>query len=401
MKPPDRAGGRRPASGRGQHSEPGEDEAVASHVGSFVRQWRAKRSAAGDSRGIAGDGRTTSAFDEPIDAGRFTDRRTASNVTRPCMRAFQVPAGATRPYSEGRTTTCASPRAAPPPARPWSLLDWPARNGAGRRGQQRRPRSRQPGQDQERHLPARRRHGPHPRDRRPRALLRRRRPARHGAVPGRRPGQHVRRADELRPARRAATSSPNYVTDSASAATAWASGVKTYNAALGVDAKGKVVPTIMELAKEAGLRTGNVSTAEITDATPAGQMSHALLRGCQGPTYSAAPARTPRYRQRAPDRRRAGHPGRRADRAQQHRRRDPRRRPVPLRRRRRGRARGAAATTCSARRRARPSATEDRPRRRERPRRSSRCSTGQPDRREVQAREPGVGAGPGADRSPR
>jgi alkaline phosphatase len=81
---------------------------------------------------------------------------------------------------------------------------------------------------------------------------------------------------------------PNLVTDSASAATAWSSGVKTYNAALGVDAKGNLVPTIMEFAKQAGLRTGNVSTAEITDATPAGQMSHALLRGCQGPTYSAA-----------------------------------------------------------------------------------------------------------------
>src|SRR4051794_38739375 len=81
---------------------------------------------------------------------------------------------------------------------------------------------------------------------------------------------------------------PNYVTDSASAATAWASGVKRYNAALGVDAKGTVVPTVMELAHQAGYRTGNVSTAEITDATPAGQMSHALARGCQGPTYSDA-----------------------------------------------------------------------------------------------------------------
>ncbi len=87
--------------------------------------------------------------------------------------------------------------------------------------------------------------------------------------------------------------SPNLVTDSASAATAWASGVKTYNAALGVDAKGKVKPTVMELAKNAGFRTGNVSTAEITDATPAGQMSHALARGCQGPTYSAAACQDP------------------------------------------------------------------------------------------------------------
>ncbi len=81
---------------------------------------------------------------------------------------------------------------------------------------------------------------------------------------------------------------PNLVTDSASAATAWASGVKTYNAALGVDAKGAVTPTVMELAHKAGYRTGNVSTAEITDATPAGQMSHALARGCQGPVYSDA-----------------------------------------------------------------------------------------------------------------
>ncbi len=81
---------------------------------------------------------------------------------------------------------------------------------------------------------------------------------------------------------------PNAVTDSASAVTTWASGLKTYNAALGVDAKGVVVPTLMELAKKSGYRTGNVSTAEITDATPAGQMSHALARGCQGPVYSDA-----------------------------------------------------------------------------------------------------------------
>lgn len=81
---------------------------------------------------------------------------------------------------------------------------------------------------------------------------------------------------------------PNYVTDSASSATAWASGMKTYNAALGVDAKGTPKATVMELAKKSGYRTGNVSTAEITEATPAGQMSHVLMRGCQGPNYSAS-----------------------------------------------------------------------------------------------------------------
>lgn len=81
--------------------------------------------------------------------------------------------------------------------------------------------------------------------------------------------------------------SPELVTASPAAATAFASGVKTYNTGIGLDAKGVVVPTIMELAKQAGYRTGNVTTAEITDATPAGQMSHVLARGCQGPDYSA------------------------------------------------------------------------------------------------------------------
>ncbi|MEV8097240.1 alkaline phosphatase [Kitasatospora sp. NPDC085879] len=81
---------------------------------------------------------------------------------------------------------------------------------------------------------------------------------------------------------------PALVTDSASSATAWSSGVKTYNAAIGVDAYEKKVATLMEQAHAAGFATGNVSTAEITDATPAAQFSHALLRGCQGPVYSDA-----------------------------------------------------------------------------------------------------------------
>ncbi len=85
---------------------------------------------------------------------------------------------------------------------------------------------------------------------------------------------------------------PALVTDSASSATAWSSGVKTYNAAIGVDAFAKIVPTIMEQAKSAGLRTGNVSTAEVTDATPAAMYSHAAQRGCQGPTYTATACET-------------------------------------------------------------------------------------------------------------
>ncbi len=81
---------------------------------------------------------------------------------------------------------------------------------------------------------------------------------------------------------------PELVTDSAASATAWSSGVKTYNNALGKDTRGNVVATIMERAKAAGFRTGNVSTAEITDATPAAQFSHVSARACQGPDFSAA-----------------------------------------------------------------------------------------------------------------
>jgi alkaline phosphatase len=79
---------------------------------------------------------------------------------------------------------------------------------------------------------------------------------------------------------------PALVTESSSAATAWSSGVKTYNYAVGVDAYGRRVDTVMEQAHRAGYATGNVSTADVTDATPAAMYSHVLLRSCQGPTFS-------------------------------------------------------------------------------------------------------------------
>ena len=46
---------------------------------------------------------------------------------------------------------------------------------------------------------------------------------------------------------------PNYVTDSAASATAWTTGTKTYNGALGIDIKGNPQQTILELAKDLGL----------------------------------------------------------------------------------------------------------------------------------------------------
>jgi alkaline phosphatase len=79
------------------------------------------------------------------------------------------------------------------------------------------------------------------------------------------------------------TGKPDYVTDSAASATAWASGVKSYNGAIGVDIHGQPHPTLIEYARKAGLGTGNVSTAEIQDATPAAQIAHVTQRKCYAP----------------------------------------------------------------------------------------------------------------------
>ncbi|APZ05482.1 alkaline phosphatase [Kosakonia cowanii] len=80
---------------------------------------------------------------------------------------------------------------------------------------------------------------------------------------------------------------PDYVTDSAASATAWSTGVKTYNGALGVDIHDNDHMTILEMAKAAGLATGDVSTAELQDATPAALVSHVISRRCYGPTVTS------------------------------------------------------------------------------------------------------------------
>lgn len=76
---------------------------------------------------------------------------------------------------------------------------------------------------------------------------------------------------------------PDYVTDSAASGTAWSTGTKTYNGAISVDINGKPHETLLEKAKAAGMKTGNVSTAEIQDATPAVQAAHVASRKCYGP----------------------------------------------------------------------------------------------------------------------
>ena len=80
-----------------------------------------------------------------------------------------------------------------------------------------------------------------------------------------------------------ATGKPSYVTDSAASGTAWSTGVKTYNNAVGVDIREQPHKTLIELARAAGIGTGNVTTSELQDATPAVQVAHVTLRKCYGP----------------------------------------------------------------------------------------------------------------------
>jgi alkaline phosphatase len=83
------------------------------------------------------------------------------------------------------------------------------------------------------------------------------------------------------------TGKPNYVTDSAASATAWTTGVKSYNGAIGVDIHGTPHKTLIERAKAAGLATGDVSTAAIQDATPGAQIAHVVRRDCFGPVETS------------------------------------------------------------------------------------------------------------------
>jgi len=83
-------------------------------------------------------------------------------------------------------------------------------------------------------------------------------------------------------------SKPDYVTDSAASGTGWATGTKTYNGAISVDAYGNPVPTILEIAKRGGLRTGDITTAEVQDATPAVLGAHVVGRDCKGPDETSA-----------------------------------------------------------------------------------------------------------------
>ena len=85
-----------------------------------------------------------------------------------------------------------------------------------------------------------------------------------------------------------ATGLPDYVPDSAATGSAWSTGTKTYDNAVSVNLTGQPQKTLLELAKENGLKTGDVTTSEVQDATPAVQVSHISARSCYGPNETTA-----------------------------------------------------------------------------------------------------------------
>lgn len=68
------------------------------------------------------------------------------------------------------------------------------------------------------------------------------------------------------------------VTDSAAAATAMSTGVKTNNGMIGMSPQGNRLKTILEASAQAGKSTGLVATSTITHATPAAFASHVASR---------------------------------------------------------------------------------------------------------------------------
>ncbi|WP_035240654.1 alkaline phosphatase [Desulfobacter vibrioformis] len=68
------------------------------------------------------------------------------------------------------------------------------------------------------------------------------------------------------------------ITDSAAAATALASGVKTNKGVIGKDVNGNNVKTLVEEARDHGMKTGLITTTRLTHATPAAFASHNISR---------------------------------------------------------------------------------------------------------------------------
>ena len=95
-------------------------------------------------------------------------------------------------------------------------------------------------------------------------------------------GMPLRAAVQIQTSTDAADGEPVYVADSANTATTMATGTITSIGRISTTAgTDEDLTTIAELATAAGLRTGIVSTASVTDATPAAFATHIEMRLCQ------------------------------------------------------------------------------------------------------------------------
>jgi alkaline phosphatase len=85
-----------------------------------------------------------------------------------------------------------------------------------------------------------------------------------------------------------------YVSDSAPTASGWSTGKKTVDGRLSqgpsaaADVPGEDYETVLEQYADAGKLTGDITTSEVTDATPAAAASHINARACMGPADMAA-----------------------------------------------------------------------------------------------------------------
>jgi len=86
-----------------------------------------------------------------------------------------------------------------------------------------------------------------------------------------------------------------FTTDSAASGTAYSSGYKTYNGAVGVDVKKRPQPNIPERVIKNGIIAGVVSTDDLNGATPAAFFAHQPNRGMTDEIWADLPSSVLKY----------------------------------------------------------------------------------------------------------
>lgn len=90
-------------------------------------------------------------------------------------------------------------------------------------------------------------------------------------------------------------SATDFTTDSAASGTAYATGQKTYNYAIGMDVNKRPIPNIPERVIGEGIISGVVSTDDLNGATPAAFFAHQENRGMTDEIWADIPGSVLRY----------------------------------------------------------------------------------------------------------